>query len=110
MDVTDIIVAKRFQQSYAWEASYNRSWDAVQEDESGGLQAAVEGLMMRGRRRRSVPSLHCVPAGYSVYPPHTILMCILYRCGDQSTDITELAKTVYHPAYVHPARPEYQHE
>ena len=37
---------------YAWEASYNRSWDAVQEDEQGGLQKAVEGLLARGRRRR----------------------------------------------------------
>lgn len=41
---------------YAWEASYNRSWDAVQEDESGGLQKAVEGLLARGRRRRAQTS------------------------------------------------------
>jgi transcription initiation factor TFIIH subunit 2 len=36
----------------AWEATYKRSWDVVQEDESGGLQAAVESLIARGRRKR----------------------------------------------------------
>ena len=40
------------QQPYAWEASYTRSWDTVQEDESGSLQSAVEDLLARGRRRR----------------------------------------------------------
>ncbi|KAG8213691.1 Ssl1-domain-containing protein [Butyriboletus roseoflavus] len=40
------------QQAYTWEASYTRSWDTVQEDETGSLQGAVEDLMARGRRRR----------------------------------------------------------
>lgn len=40
------------QQAYTWEASYARSWDTVQEDESGSLQGAVEDLMARSRRRR----------------------------------------------------------
>ena len=40
------------QQPYAWEASYTRSWDTVQEDEAGSLQGAVEDLIARGRRRR----------------------------------------------------------
>ncbi|KAG6334245.1 hypothetical protein ID866_4836 [Astraeus odoratus] len=39
-------------QAYTWEASYTRSWDTVQEDETGSLQGAVEDLMARGRRRR----------------------------------------------------------
>lgn len=42
------------QQAYTWEASYTRSWDTVQEDEAGSLQGAVEDLMARGRRRRSI--------------------------------------------------------
>ncbi|KAJ7072251.1 Ssl1-like-domain-containing protein [Mycena amicta] len=37
---------------YTWEAAYTRSWDTVQEDEAGSLQAAVEDWMARGRRRR----------------------------------------------------------
>ncbi|KAF9793443.1 Ssl1-like-domain-containing protein [Thelephora terrestris] len=37
---------------YAWEASYVRSWDTVQEDESGSLQTAVDDLIARGRRKR----------------------------------------------------------
>ncbi|KIM69242.1 hypothetical protein SCLCIDRAFT_104188, partial [Scleroderma citrinum Foug A] len=41
-------------QAYTWEASYTRSWDTVQEDETGSLQGAVEDLMARGRRRRYV--------------------------------------------------------
>lgn len=36
----------------AWEGTYKRSWDVVQEDEQGGLQAAVESLIARGRRKR----------------------------------------------------------
>ncbi|KAI0344555.1 TFIIH basal transcription factor complex, subunit SSL1 [Trametopsis cervina] len=40
------------EQPYAWEASYVRSWDTVQEDESGSLQGAVEDLIARGRRKR----------------------------------------------------------
>ncbi|KAH9839468.1 Ssl1-like-domain-containing protein [Rhodofomes roseus] len=40
------------EQPYAWEASYTRSWDTVQEDEAGSLQGAVEDLIARGRRRR----------------------------------------------------------
>jgi len=37
-------------QNYSWEASYTRSWDTVQEDESGNL--AVEEFLTRRRRRR----------------------------------------------------------
>lgn len=36
----------------AWEATYKRSWDVVQEDEQGGLQAAVDNFIARGRRKR----------------------------------------------------------
>lgn len=38
----------------AWEGTYKRSWDQVQEDEQGGIQAAVESLIARGRRKRYV--------------------------------------------------------
>ncbi|KAF9529385.1 Ssl1-like-domain-containing protein [Crepidotus variabilis] len=44
--------AKAKEQPYVWEASFARSWDTVQEDEAGSLQASVEDLMARGRRRR----------------------------------------------------------
>ncbi|KAI6121529.1 Ssl1-like-domain-containing protein [Pisolithus sp. B1] len=43
---------KTKEQAYTWEASYTRSWDTVQEDETGSLQGAVEDLMARDRRRR----------------------------------------------------------
>ncbi|KAA1476814.1 TFIIH basal transcription factor complex, subunit SSL1 [Dentipellis sp. KUC8613] len=43
---------KAKEQPYAWEASYTRSWDTVQEDEGGSLTGAVQELMARGRRRR----------------------------------------------------------
>ncbi|TBU30290.1 TFIIH basal transcription factor complex subunit SSL1 [Dichomitus squalens] len=39
-------------QAYAWEATYTRSWDTVQEDEAGRLEGAVQDLIARGRRRR----------------------------------------------------------
>ncbi|EIN12052.1 Ssl1-domain-containing protein [Punctularia strigosozonata HHB-11173 SS5] len=44
--------SKASEQPYAWEASYTRSWDMVQEDETGSLTAAVQDLVARGRRRR----------------------------------------------------------
>ncbi|KAH8078068.1 Ssl1-like-domain-containing protein [Cristinia sonorae] len=44
--------SKAKEQPYAWEATYTRSWDTVQEDEAGSLQGAVEDLIARGRRRR----------------------------------------------------------
>ncbi|KAH9894762.1 TFIIH basal transcription factor complex subunit SSL1 [Cubamyces lactineus] len=43
---------KAKEQPYAWEASYTRSWDTVQEDEAGSIQGAVQDLIARGRRRR----------------------------------------------------------
>ena len=46
-----------FQQAYAWEATYTRSWDTVQEDEGGRLEGAVQDLIARGRRRRCVLQL-----------------------------------------------------
>lgn len=44
--------SKNNEQPYAWEASYVRSWDTVQEDEAGSLQGAVDELIARNRRRR----------------------------------------------------------
>ncbi|KAI0686837.1 Ssl1-like-domain-containing protein [Cytidiella melzeri] len=44
--------SKTKEQPYAWEASYVRSWDTVQEDERGSLQGAVQDLIARGRRKR----------------------------------------------------------
>ncbi|KAI0738405.1 TFIIH basal transcription factor complex subunit SSL1 [Daedaleopsis nitida] len=44
--------AKAKEQPYAWEASYTRSWDTVQEDEAGRLEGAVQDWIARGRRRR----------------------------------------------------------
>lgn len=37
---------------YAWTADYKRSWDAVQEDASGSIASAVEGIIQAGKRRR----------------------------------------------------------
>ncbi|KAH9940414.1 TFIIH basal transcription factor complex subunit SSL1 [Epithele typhae] len=44
--------SKAKDQAYAWEATYTRSWDTVQEDEAGRLEGAVQDLIARGRRRR----------------------------------------------------------
>ncbi|KAH9935541.1 TFIIH basal transcription factor complex subunit SSL1 [Fomitopsis serialis] len=58
-------------QPYAWEASYTRSWDTVQEDEAGSLQSAVEDLIARGRRRRCTTRARCrySPRHYSTSHP-----------------------------------------
>jgi len=63
--------SKAKEQPYAWEASYTRSWDTVQEDETGSLQTSVEDLIARGRRRRSCschPSDHHPPFGVDTRP------------------------------------------
>ncbi|KAL0956501.1 hypothetical protein HGRIS_002645 [Hohenbuehelia grisea] len=44
--------SKAKDQAYTWEANFVRSWETVQEDESGSLQGSVEELLARGRRRR----------------------------------------------------------
>ncbi|KAJ3549487.1 hypothetical protein NMY22_g861 [Coprinellus aureogranulatus] len=48
--------SKANDQAYAWEATYTRSWETVQEDEAGSLQTSVEELLARGRRRRFLDS------------------------------------------------------
>ncbi|EIW62529.1 TFIIH basal transcription factor complex subunit SSL1 [Trametes versicolor FP-101664 SS1] len=44
--------SKAKEQGYAWEATYVRSWDTVQEDEAGSIRGSVQDLIARGRRRR----------------------------------------------------------
>ena len=46
--------------TYAWEANYKRSWDAVEEDESGSLAGAVKTFLDAAKRRRCVPSFRSV--------------------------------------------------
>ncbi|GMG38795.1 unnamed protein product [[Candida] boidinii] len=36
---------------YSWEDEYHRSWDIVQEDESGSLESIVSGLVDANKRR-----------------------------------------------------------
>ncbi|KAI6046093.1 Ssl1-like-domain-containing protein [Pisolithus marmoratus] len=68
---------KKDKGAYTWEASYTRSWDTVQEDETGSLQGAVEDLMARGRRRRytAAPySLHLPPPYGARSSVHLVLI------------------------------------
>ena len=44
------------------------------------------------------------------FPTHTLPSDRLPLRYPQGTNITELSETIYHPAYVRFARPEYQHE
>lgn len=39
--------------SYAWESTFQRSWDVVGEDESGSLEASVKHLLAAGKRKRA---------------------------------------------------------
>ncbi|XP_022649374.1 general transcription factor IIH subunit 2-like [Varroa jacobsoni] len=38
------------QQGYRWESEYERTWEAIQEDESGNLQASVQDIVHKTRR------------------------------------------------------------
>lgn len=40
--------------AYSWEATYQRSWDHVQEDESGNLESAVRQMIDMNKRKRSM--------------------------------------------------------
>lgn len=42
----------------AWEATYKRSWDEIQEDEQGGLQSSVDNYVAQRRRKRCVSAPH----------------------------------------------------
>ncbi|KAI8868432.1 Ssl1-domain-containing protein [Ramicandelaber brevisporus] len=49
---------------YSWEATFKRSWDAVQEDESGSLLSTIESLQrQRLHRRRHLPNDKAVHRG-----------------------------------------------
>lgn len=45
--------AKDAGKSYAWESSFQRSWDVVGEDQSGSLEASVKHLLAAGKRKRA---------------------------------------------------------
>lgn len=40
---------------YSWEEEYRRSWEILQEDESGSLRGVVAQLQQQLKRRRKVP-------------------------------------------------------
>ena len=42
--------------AYSWEAAYQRSWDHVQEDESGNLESAVRQMIDINKRKRCASS------------------------------------------------------
>lgn len=39
-------------EGYSWEADYERTWDAVQEDATGSLEGAVYDFLQQAKRRR----------------------------------------------------------
>lgn len=45
-------LGKSKDQGYAWEATFKRSWEAVQEDEGGSLANSVKKLLQGNRRNR----------------------------------------------------------
>lgn len=39
-------------QGYRWEAEYEKTWELLQEDEAGSLQASVDDIVQKAKRRR----------------------------------------------------------
>ncbi|XP_023933479.1 general transcription factor IIH subunit 2 [Lingula anatina] len=39
-------------QGYTWENEYERTWEALQEDDEGSLRTAVDGIIHKGKRKR----------------------------------------------------------
>ncbi|KAI8323260.1 TFIIH basal transcription factor complex, subunit SSL1 [Martensiomyces pterosporus] len=48
---------------YAWEEEYKRSWDVIQEDESGSLQSAVQGIQEQLKRKRRLRDTEAIQRG-----------------------------------------------
>ncbi|ORX66613.1 Ssl1-domain-containing protein [Linderina pennispora] len=48
---------------YAWEEEYKRSWDVIQEDESGSLQSAVQGIQEQLKRKRRLRDTTAIQRG-----------------------------------------------
>ncbi|XP_077998384.1 general transcription factor IIH subunit 2-like [Glandiceps talaboti] len=40
------------EKTYIWEGDYERTWEAIKEDESGSLQAVVDDILHRAKRKR----------------------------------------------------------
>ncbi|XP_065836622.1 general transcription factor IIH subunit 2-like [Oscarella lobularis] len=40
------------EKTYTWETEYERTWEAIQEDEQGSLQAAIDEIGQKNRRKR----------------------------------------------------------
>jgi hypothetical protein len=81
-------------QANKWE-TFQRSWEAVTEDETGGLQGAVDRLLAKARRRRRVQKKKTA-----------------WRSGangnlgrSQSGNFSIVSSPIHHPTYVHIIRP-----
>ncbi|KAJ1769331.1 hypothetical protein LPJ74_004158 [Coemansia sp. RSA 1843] len=48
---------------YAWEEEYKRSWDAIQEDDSGSIQSAVKHMSEQMRRKRRPRDTEAIQRG-----------------------------------------------
>ncbi|KAJ1899878.1 hypothetical protein LPJ81_004056 [Coemansia sp. IMI 209127] len=48
---------------YAWEEEYKRSWDAIQEDDSGSIQSAVKHMSEQLRRKRRPRDTEAIQRG-----------------------------------------------
>lgn len=66
---------------YTWTADYKRSWDAVQEDASGSITSAVEGLIEAGKRRRILKDATPVQRGII---RHVMLILDFSACMSES--------------------------
>ena len=37
---------------YRWETGYERTWEAITEDQSGGIEISVQEMLQRARRKK----------------------------------------------------------
>ncbi|PVU99746.1 hypothetical protein BB559_000438 [Furculomyces boomerangus] len=67
METTEDQLLKEQDVGYTWEAEYKRSWDNLQEDESGSLQSAVASLHKKLKLKRKQKNSEVVQRGLIRY-------------------------------------------
>lgn len=56
-------MAEEEEKGYRWETEYERTWEAIQEDEKGSLQASVDDIISKAKKRKLLEKIKNVRLG-----------------------------------------------
>ncbi|XP_062579817.1 general transcription factor IIH subunit 2-like [Saccostrea cucullata] len=85
-------MAEEEEKGYRWETEYERTWEAIQEDEKGSLQASVDDIVSKAKRRKLLEKISNVRLGMM---RHLFLIIdISEAMSDQDLKPTRLLSTL----------------